>query len=174
MHVWSGRHASRREGAQTDATATGAEKKAGGRKTAAATVHGLDRGKAHHTPHTRVEAGRGAGEPEELVQRCGVNPKYEEVAREQGGPPGAARVHVKVSAQGVLLGESVLQVTNFRQVPTLTGCRLAAEAAVKAWAERRPLVLAAKEADKVAAAAAAAVVASAAAAVDGAEAMSLD
>jgi hypothetical protein len=30
---------------------------------------------------------------QELVQRCGLNPKYEEVAREQGG---AARVHVKV------------------------------------------------------------------------------
>jgi len=30
---------------------------------------------------------------QELVQRCGVNPKYEEVAREAGG---AARVHVKV------------------------------------------------------------------------------
>lgn len=31
---------------------------------------------------------------QELVQRCGLNPKYEEVAREQQG--GAARVHVKV------------------------------------------------------------------------------
>lgn len=30
---------------------------------------------------------------QELVQRCGVNPQYEEVAREQGG---SARVHIEV------------------------------------------------------------------------------
>lgn len=30
---------------------------------------------------------------QELVQRCGANPRYEEVAREEGG---AARVHTKV------------------------------------------------------------------------------
>lgn len=32
---------------------------------------------------------------QELVQRCGLNPKYTEVAREEGG---AARVHVEVNA----------------------------------------------------------------------------
>ncbi|KAL4418837.1 hypothetical protein ABPG77_001500 [Micractinium sp. CCAP 211/92] len=91
---------------------------------------------------------------QELVQRCGVNPEYEELAREQGG---SARVHVKVSAQGVLLGESAFQATNFR-----TGCRLAAEAAVKVWPERCHLVQAARESGRVAAVAATAATATAA------------
>ena len=201
--------------------------------------------------------------PQELVQRCGVNPKYEEAGREQGG---AGRVHVKVqlcgacaratnlpascvsllrrsaggaqapptpalravlcmqvSAQGVVLGESVMQATNFRwacqrrrprcipgpahgwhllrmeggemaggaggvvapargraecwgpsrSLPTRVprgslwrraACRLAAEAAVKGWADRSAKVLEAKAA---AAAAAAAVAAEAAPAAEG-------
>ena len=58
----------------------------------------------------------------------------------------------QVSAAGVVLGESLHQATNFRG-----GCRLAAEAAVAAWAQHEPQVAAAKaaaQADKAAAGAA--------------------
>ncbi|KAL4860046.1 Endoribonuclease Dicer 1 [Chlorella vulgaris] len=64
---------------------------------------------------------------QELVQQFGVNPKYEEVGRESGGE---GRVHVKVSAHGVVLGESVFRATNGRAAG-----RMAAEDAVKRWSQ---------------------------------------
>ena len=70
------------------------------------------------------------------MQQQGVNPHYEEVAREEaagaagaagavggssggssgrgGGGGGEGRVHVRVSACGVLLGESRFQAGNFK------------------------------------------------------------
>lgn len=53
-----------------------------------------------------------------------------------------------------MLGESAFQATNFR-----AGCRLAAEAAVEAWADSGPKVREAKQAAQVAAAEKAAAVA---------------
>ena len=83
----------------------------------------------------------------------------------------------QVSAQDVPLGESVFQATNFR-----AGCRLAAEAAVAAWPECGPRVVAAKQAAQEAAAAERAAVAAevaaavedAVAAVEAAEAAMMD
>lgn len=111
------------------------------------------------------------------MQQFGLTPKYEEVAREGSGsgrvhvqvgwsaawqvcagwPAAHARgssrrasshrAAVQVSAQEVVLGESVMVATNFK-----AGCRLAAEAAVEGWAANEGRVRSAREAAAAAAA----------------------
>lgn len=68
-----------------------------GRQAGAGGLHCAGFGAGRHPPTlppTPCRLLRVAPLPQELVQRCGVNPKYEEAGREEGG---AARVHVKAS-----------------------------------------------------------------------------
>ena len=67
---------------------------------------------------------------QELVQRCGANPKYEEVAREEGG---AARVHAKVAGMGVQGGEG-----DGGNMPTLAVRRFIPSALAMHWRRCRP------------------------------------
>lgn len=75
-----------------------------GRQAGAGGLHCAGFGAGRHPPTlppTPCRLLRVAPLPQELVQRCGVNPKYEEAGLEEGG---AARVHVKASPVVALSG----------------------------------------------------------------------